>query len=133
MWPFKQRKIYVKLGGERKEVKPLTLPAVVELALLMAPYWPIIEDNLPRIRQAAAARDKVVLFELFMVLREKMAEIPGDITKAVGLLAGVDPEWLARNGTAQEIAEALPGLDRAHDLGRLWGIIQSGRVFLVND
>jgi hypothetical protein len=132
MWPFKKRKPYITLGGQRTEIKPISLQTAVELILLMAPYWPILEDYTPRIEEALLAKNKPLLSEIFFVLREKMQDTPGDITKAVALLAGLDPVWLAKNGTAQEIVEALPVLDKAHDFRRLWRILRQGSVYLGN-
>jgi hypothetical protein len=130
MWPFKKRKTYISIGGEQIEVHPLSLEAAVGLVLLMAPYWQIIDENLPRIDQALARGDRGLLTEILFILRDKMAETPGDITKAVALLAGLDPGWVARKATAKELVEALPVLDKVHDLGRLWGIMQVGGSYL---
>jgi hypothetical protein len=130
MWPFKKRKIYVKMGGEQIEIKPLPLQSVVELTLLMAPYWPLLDDYLPQIKMALAAKDKSLLSEILFILRGKMQEIPGDIVKVVALLAGVEATWLDRQGTGEEIVNALPVLDKAHDLGKLWHIMRKGSVYL---
>jgi hypothetical protein len=96
----------------------------------MAPYWPIIDENLPRIDQSLARGDRGLLTEILFILRDKMAETPGDLTKAVALLAGLDPVLVARKATAKELIEALPVLDKVHDLGRLWGIVRVGGSFL---
>lgn len=111
-------------------MSPLSLSDVVELVLLMSPYWPILEEHLPRLDRALIAKDRSLLSEVFFVLREKMSKAPGDIIKAVSLLAGVDPIWVAQKATAQEIVEALPVLDKVHDLRRLWRVVQEGRVYL---
>lgn len=130
MWPFKRRKTYIRIGGEQIEVCPLSLEAAIELVLLMAPYWPIIDENLPRIDQARARGDRGLLTEILFTLRDKMTETPGDITKAVALLAGLDPVFVARKATGKELVEALPTLDKVHDLGRLWEIMQVGGSYL---
>lgn len=130
MWPFTSKKPTITLGGEKIEIYPIPLQTAVELILLMAPYWPILEDYLPRIDAAMATKNKPLLSEIFFTLRGKMQETPGDITKAVALLAGVDPVWLAQNGTAQEIVSALPALDKIHNFSRLWKILRQGDIYL---
>ncbi len=131
MWPFKQKKHYVKIGSKRFVINPLTLPQIVELILLLSPYWPVLEASVPRIDAAIANKQKNALSEIFFVLRERMKDTPGDITKLVAILIGVEAEWLAKNGSAQDIVLALPTLDKAHDLGRLWRILREGSVYLT--
>jgi len=133
MWPFKKRKSYVKIGGQRIEVAPLSLQDATALILLMAPYWPVLNEHLPNLEHALINKDRPLLVGIFMTLRKEMQKAPGDITKAVALLAGLDVEWVARNGTATEVVEALPVLDRVHDLGRLWGILRAGSFYLGKD
>jgi hypothetical protein len=96
----------------------------------MAPYWPILDEHLPNIEHALINKDRPLLVGIFTVLREEMQRTPGDITKAVALLAGLDAGWVAKNATAAEVVEALPVLDRVHDLGRLWGLLRAGSVYL---
>jgi hypothetical protein len=130
MWPFRKRKPYITIGGQQVEIKPLSLQNSTALILLMAPYWPILDEHLPNIEHALINKDRPLLVGIFTVLREEMRKAPGDITKAVALLAGLDAEWVARNATAAEVVEALPVLDRAHDLGRLWGLLRMGSFYL---
>lgn len=129
MWPFKKKKNVVRLGGEWIEVKPLTLPRVIELSLLLSPYWPILEANISDIDKGVRRNNKPVLLQIFSTLRESMLDTPGDVTKMVAILAGVDPVWLATNGTAIEILAALPVLDRIHNFNRLWRIIANGAIY----
>lgn len=126
MWPFKRRHV-VKIGGQRVEVAPLSLQNVIELSLLFAPYLHLIEEDLPRLKQAYSTKGKSLLPEIALILHQKMKDNPGDISRAVALLIGVDSNWLVRSATAAEIVGCLPVLDRAHDLPRLWAIIQHGR------
>lgn len=130
MWPFKKPKPYIKIGAQRIEVVPLSLQNATALILLMAPYWPILDEHLPNLEQALINKDRPLLTGIFMVLRDEMRKTPGDITKAVALLTGLDAEWVARNATAAEVVEALPVLDRVHDLGRLWGLLKRGSFYL---
>jgi hypothetical protein len=131
MWPFKKRKIYIDIGNERLEINPLTLPQTLELILLLSPYWPLLEANIQDIEAAIADNNKGFLSVIFFTLRDEMKKLPGDITKLIAILIGVEPEWLARNGTAEQIIKALPTLDKAHDLGRLWRIMREGSVHLA--
>jgi hypothetical protein len=133
MWPFGKSKPYIKMGGQWVEIAPLSLQNATALILLMVPYWPILDEHLPNIEHALLNRDRSLLTGIFMVLREEMRKAPGDITKAVALLAGLDAEWVARNATAAEIVEALPVLDKVHDLGRLWGLLRAGSFYLGGD
>lgn len=132
MWPFfRKKKNVVRLGGEWVEVKPLTLPRVIELSLLLAPYWPVLEAESPTIDKNIRRNSKPVLMQIFLTLRESMLDTPGDITKVVAILAGVDPVWLATNGTAIEILGALPILDRVHNFKRLWRVVRQGSNYLI--
>ena len=136
IWPFKKRKVYVKFGGQRIEVRPLSLVNVIELILLMSPYLPLLEEYLPQLKQAAngyAKKRPQLLSQIFYILRDEMKDTPGDIVKAVALLAGVDPTWLAQVATAGELLGALPVLDRAHNFGRLWQVVQEGGVHIRFD
>jgi hypothetical protein len=130
MWPFRKRKTYIKLGGQRVEIAPLSLQNATGLILLLTPYWPILDEHLPNVEHALINKDRPLLVGIFMVLRDEMRKAPGDITKAVALLAGLDAEWVAKNATAAEVVEALPVLDRVHDLGRLWGLLRKGSFYL---
>jgi hypothetical protein len=99
----------------------------------MAPYWPILDEHLPNLEHAMINKDRPLLVGVFTVLREEMRNAPGDITRAVALLAGLDAAWVARNATAAEMVEALPVLDEVHDLGRLWGTLRAGSFYLGGD
>jgi hypothetical protein len=133
MWPFRKNKPFVKIGGQRVEIKPLSLQDTITLALLMMPYWPILDEHLPHLEHALINKDRPLLVGIFTVLRDEMRKIPGDITKAVALLAGLDAKWVAQNATAAEIVEALPALDQVHDFGRLWGLLRAGSFYLGRD
>lgn len=126
IWPFVKRKHYVTFGGQQIEVPPLSLEGSLELILLMSPYIPLLEYHLPEIQAALKGNGNRprLLSTIFFALRREMSEAPGDITKMIALLAGIDPVWLAETATGEELVEALPVLDKAHNLGRLWGIAQ---------
>jgi hypothetical protein len=130
MWPFRKPKNHIKIGGQRVEIAPLSLQNGTALILLMAPYWPILDEHLPNVEHALINKDRPLLVGIFMVLRDEMRETPGDITRAVALLSGLDARWVAQNATAAEVVEALPVLDRVHDLGRLWGLLRAGSFYL---
>jgi hypothetical protein len=133
MWPFRKSKPYIKIGNQRVEITPLSLQDATALILLMAPYWPILDEHLPNLEHALINKDRPLLVGIFTVLREEMRKAPGDITQAVALLAGLDAEWVARKASATEVVEALPVLDRVHDLGRLWGLLRAGSFYLGRD
>lgn len=120
----------VTLGGKKIEVNPLNIRNAVELTLLMAPYWPILDQHLPNLEHALMESDRPLLVGIFTVLRQEMAQMPGDTVKAVALLVGVEPEWIAKNATAAELVAALPTLDRVHDFGRLWRLLKKGSAYL---
>lgn len=133
MWPFRKPKQFIKIGGQRVEIEPLSLQNATALILLTVPYWPILDEHLPNLEHALINKDRSLLVGIFTVLREEMREAPGDITKAIALLSGLDAEWIARNATAAEIVEALPVLDEVHSLGRLWGLLKRGSFYLGRD
>lgn len=133
MWPFRKSKPYIKIGDHRVEIAPLSLQDATALVLLMSPYWPILDEHLPNIEIALINKDRPLLVGIFTALREEMRKTPGDITKVVALLAGLDAKWVAQNATAAEVIEALPVLDRVHDLGRLWGLLRGGSFYLGRD
>jgi hypothetical protein len=118
------RKHHVVLGGRRIVVRPMNLEHCLELALLLAPYVGAVERYLPDLRAAlkdTSGRRPDLLSAGLRVLAGDMQAAPGDITRAVALLAGVDAEWLAANATAAEIVKALPVLGEANDLWALLG------------
>lgn len=124
---IKKRKKYITLGGKRIEVKPLSLENALALFLLLSPYLPLIEQYLPQIQNAL--KDKSgdrpgALSTILFAFRGEMRNSPGDLGKTMAILAGVDPAWLAQNGTAEEMMRALPVLDEVHNIGRLWKVIR---------
>lgn len=124
---IKKRKKYITLGGKRIEVKPLSLENALSLFLLLSPYLPLIEVYLPQIQVALKTKSgdrPRALSKIFFVFRGEMKQSPGDLVKAMAILTGVDPVWLAQHGTAQEMINALPVLDEVHDIGRLWKVIR---------
>lgn len=114
-------------GGQEIEIKPLTLENCISLLLLMSPHLAVFERHWVEIKQALKSTDGTrsqVLFHTFIILRQEMAAFPGDITRAMALLLGMDIEWVARNVTAQEFLEALPVLDRVNNFSGLWQMAQ---------
>lgn len=108
--------------------KPITLGNTIKLVLLLAPYIAKIEAHLPEIAAALQTIDGTrpqVLTALFTGLRDELIKVPGDMTKALALLVGRDPAWIASEATAQEFVAALPVLDEINDLGALWAAVQA--------
>lgn len=126
--PFNKTPNTVVIGGEKIEVSPLTLPRTIEIVLLLAPYWPVFDEKIPEIERAIIKGDKDILTSLLVSLREKMQDTPGDMTKMVAILMGVDARWLAMNGTAQEVFKALPTLNKIHNFKKLWQIARQGNL-----
>jgi len=132
-WPFVRRKSYVVFGGKQFIVSPLDLEAAAKLLWLLMPYMPFLETHLPRLQAAFQGRESRVLSSLMFVLRDELRESPGDMIKVIALLSGTDPEWLARSATPQELIDALPVLDKVHNLGRLaQSVYQTGLTFNVS-
>jgi len=134
------RKHWVTLGGQRIEVKTLGLENCLSLLLLVGPHLATIERYLPDIRAAFhenTGRRPDLLSAGLRALADEMQAAPGDITRALALLAGVDAEWLAQSATAEEVLKALPALGEANDLWALlselrrWGTLkyQSPKAF----
>lgn len=127
-WSNKKDDPCVKFGGNLYEVKPLGLENALALLLLLSPYLALLEQKLPQFQQALADQGGMrpaLLFAFFRVMREDMRALPGDLTKAVGLLAGVGPVWLAKNASAAELVEAIPVLDSVNDFQALVGAAKS--------
>lgn len=126
MWPLKPKPKRVVFGGESFEITPLNLKQTIELMLVLAPHLALIENYMPEIKQALAAKNggnnrPELLRTIFLAMREDMRTLPGDMTKALSILCGVDdPVWLAKNAKPQEFIAALSVLDEVHDFGRLW-------------
>ncbi len=128
MWPFKSNPPRVTFGGETFEIMPLTLERTLELILVLAPHLALIESHLPKFRQLLADQsgDRPELLRMmFVTMRDDMRQLPGDMTKALALLCGIDdPVWLAKNAKPQEFLEAISTLDKVHDFKRLWRTVK---------
>jgi hypothetical protein len=55
-------------------------------------------------------------------LGKELQFAPGDIVTAYSLLLDMPPEWIAVNGSAKELIEALPALDQVNDFRGLLGV-----------
>jgi hypothetical protein len=126
-------KHHVVLGGRRIAVRPMNLEHCLELVLLLAPYVGAVERYLPDLRAAlkdTSGRRPDLLPAALRAMAGDMQSAPGDITRAVALLAGVDARWLAQSATAEEILKALPALGEANNLWALlselrrWGTLK---------
>lgn len=118
----------VRLGGKRVVIGPLSLENALKLILLLAPYLALAENKMPEIKRALATTggQRPQLFStVFRVLRNEMAQFPGDMTHALALLTGKDASWIAGNVTAREFVEALPILDEINDLAGLFWAVQA--------
>lgn len=105
----------------------MTLENALQLALLLAPHVARIEAHWPEIRRSLEGQGKrpQILTATFTALRGELAEMPGDMVKAMALLLDREPPEIAAEMTAQEFVEALPVLDRVNDLGKLWATVQA--------
>lgn len=124
---IKKRKKFIRLGGKRVEVKPLSLEDSLSLFLLLSPYLPLLELYFPQIQMALKNKSgdrPRALSKIFYIFRDEMKNSPGDLVRVMAILCSVDPVWLAQNGTAQEMIEALPVLDEVHNIGGLWKVIR---------
>ncbi len=126
------RKRYVTLGGRRIAARPMGLEDALRFTLLVAPHVAAAERQLPDIQAAlkdASGRRPDLLSAALGALAAEMQSAPGDLTRAVALLAGVDAGWLAQNATALEVVRALPALGQVNDLVALvqavrsWGVM----------
>jgi len=108
-------------------VKPIGLENALRLALLLAPHLARIEDHWPEVKTALETTDGTrpdLLTATFIGLREELEGMPGDMTRALALLLGMEPADLAGQITAQEFVAALPVLDEVNDLLGLWNSIK---------
>lgn len=109
------------------EVKPLSLESALRLTLLLGPHLGRVERYWPHLQKAAG--NGKLLEALLKELVKEMAFAPGDIVTAYSLLLDMPPEWIAVNGSARELIEALPLLDEVNDFK---GLFQAARALGLN-
>lgn len=116
------RKNEVIIGGHRVYVQPLTLNAAVEIALLLSPVLPYIENHKHEFSQALLItnRNPDVLSALFQSLSEEMMPHTGLLSRVVALLVGVSPDEFASKVTVNEVVSMLPVLNRVHNIPQLY-------------
>ena len=118
---FRKNKNSVIIGGHRVDVKPLSLNSAVEIALLLSPILPYIENHKYEFSQAIAmSKNPDVLSALFQSLSEEMMPHTGVLSRVVALLVGVEPEEFAESVTVNEVIEMLPVLNRVHNIPQLY-------------
>lgn len=118
---FLKPKNSVIIGGHRVEVKPLTFDSAVEIALLLAPVLPYIENHKYEFAQALiSSRNPDVLSALFQSLSEEMMPHTGVVSKVIALLVGVSPKEFAQKVTVNEVVAMLPVLNRVHNIPQLY-------------
>jgi hypothetical protein len=111
----------VKIGGETIVIQPMLLPQALEFIVILAPYFSLVEEYQDSISEALVAPDRPgLLFSLFKAMSEKMQEFPGDMTRAIALPLGKEPEWLAKHGNLQDVALSIPVLDQVNDFSALF-------------
>lgn len=118
----------IKMGGVTLEIKPLGLENALRLALMLAPHVARIERRLPQIKQAVGQGR--LLEALLKELAQELQFAPGDIVMAYALLLDMPPEWIAVNGSAKELIEALPVLDQVNDFK---GLFQAVKALGITD
>lgn len=124
----KWRKPYIKVGGQRIKVRPLTLENALDLALRLAPYIARIERRWPELARAfqtTGGQRLELLVAVFTALRDELALAPGEMTRALALMLDCDAAWLAERITAREFLEALAVLDEVNDLVGIWGALRA--------
>jgi hypothetical protein len=95
----------------------------LRLSLLLAPHIARIERYWPELQRATG--NGRLLEALLKELGKELQFAPGDIVTAYSLLLDMPPEWIAVNGSARELIEALPVLDEVNDLRGLWAACQA--------
>lgn len=127
IWPEKPS-LTIELGGEKIEVKPLTLENAMRLVLLLSPYILAVEHRWPELQWALEATNGTrpqLLQTIFMQLHGELAFTPGVITQALAICLNVDPEFIARNAKAEDLVRALPMLDAVNDFRSLWAEVKA--------
>jgi hypothetical protein len=117
------RQDYVILGGKSHKLRPMGVEAAMEFTLVVLPHIAVIDAYLPGFHSAMATYPKdrpALLKSLFFALSGEMQKAPGDITKGLALLFGLDESYLAKNVTPQEVMEALPIADRLNGFQALY-------------
>lgn len=85
------------------------------MVLLVLPYLFILDQGLPAVKEGLAQGEGAAMLAVRLMTQEA-EQAPGDITRLLAVLLGVDPVWLAANATAAELFECIPVLDRYHGL-----------------
>ena len=123
----RRKKLSVTLGGERIAVSPLDLEDALRLLFILAPHLAAIEHHLPELMAALSNTNgnrPALLTSAFTALIGEMQQAPGDLTRAVALLVGRDPEWVATYALPEEVVAALPVLDEANDFAALFNAVK---------
>ena len=119
----------VTIGGEHIAVRPLGLESALEFMLLLAPYvgsldrhWPMLAETLAK---KTGPEQHGCLGAIIAIMSDEVKGAPGDITRAVALMLGRDPEWVARYALPEEIVTAIPVLNEANDFNSLFNSLRA--------
>jgi len=119
----------VTIGGECIAVRPMGLENALRFLLLIAPYVGALDRHLPMLAEALQEKDgpqrRGFLRAVVTVMAGEMERAPGDVAKAVSILIGKDPEWVARNALPEEIVQALSACDEANDFKSLFASLRA--------
>lgn len=119
----------VEIGGECIVVRPMGLEDALRFLLLIAPYVGALDRHLPMLAEALQEKDgpqrRGFLKAVVTAMTGEMERAPGDVTKAVAILLGKEPEWVARNALPEEIVRALSACDEANDFKSLFASLRA--------
>ena len=126
----------VTIGGECIAVRPMGLEDALQFLLLIAPYVGALDRHLPMLAEALQEKDgpqrRGFLKAVVTAMAGEMQRAPGDVTKAVSILLGKDPEWVARNALPEEIVRALSVCDEANDFRSLFASLRALGLAMPN-
>lgn len=124
--PFKRNPKTITIGGQTWQPEPMSLERTLQLALLLAPYIPLLEDRRAefgrQLKNTAGDRPQLLSALFRSLAHEMQQQMPGDIIKMISILINKEPEWVARHVKATEILSALPILD---EINNFLALIQS--------
>ena len=119
----------VTIGGECIAVRPMGLEDALQFLLLIAPYIGALDRHLPMLAEALQEKDgpqrRGFLKAVVTAMVGEMERAPGDVTKAVSILLGKEPEWVARNALPEEIVRALSVCDEVNDFRSLFASLRA--------
>lgn len=125
----RQRKTVI-LGDRLVTVYPMDLETYLETVNLLLPYLVLYEQMTS---QLATVDNQYLIFRVIKETHDQMSTFPGDVTRLLANLTGLEPVWIAKNVKPDEIFLALPTLDEVHRFGQMIEHTLNWREYAAHD